>query len=60
MYYLKRGFKITTQHVDSEFAPLQALSQEIPGGTRVKLESASEHVLIQRDKFKWKMKESGI
>ena len=32
MYYLKRGFQITTLHVDGEIAPLQELIQEIPGG----------------------------
>ena len=32
MYYLKCGFQITTSHVESKFAPLQALIQEIPGG----------------------------
>ena len=44
MYDLKHGFQITTLHVDGEFAPLQALIKEIPGGVRVNLESASEHV----------------
>ena len=37
MYYSKRGFKITTLHVDVEVGPLQELIQEIPGGTRVNL-----------------------
>ena len=37
MYYLKRGFQITTLHVDGEFAPLQALIQDIPVGLRVNL-----------------------
>ena len=32
MYYLKRGFQITTLHVDSEFAPLQSLIKEMLGG----------------------------
>ena len=44
MYYLKRGFQITTLHVYGEFAPLQSLIQEMTGGTRVNLASASEHV----------------
>ena len=44
MYYLKRGFQITTLHVDNEFAPLRALIQDIPGGVRVNLASFSEHV----------------
>ena len=42
MYYLKYGLQLKTLHVDGEFAPLQALIQEMPGGTRVNLESASE------------------
>ena len=40
---MKRGFQITTLHVDIEFAPLQALIQDMPGGPRVNLESASGH-----------------
>ena len=42
--YLNRGFRITDVLVDGEFAPLQALIHEIPGGTRVNLTSANEHV----------------
>ena len=44
MYYLKRSFKITTLYVDGDFEQFQALIYEMPGGTMVKLESASEHV----------------
>ena len=44
IYYLKRGFQITTLHVDGKFAPLKALIQEIPGGPKVNLASDSEHV----------------
>ena len=44
MYYLKRGFQITTLHVDGEFAPLQSLIHVMSGKVRVNLESASEHV----------------
>ena len=44
MYYLKLIFKITTLNVDDEFAPLQALIQEMPGGPRVNLASDSENV----------------
>ena len=44
MYYLKRGFQITTLHVNGNFAPLQALIQEIPGWDRFNLASASENV----------------
>ena len=46
MYSLKRGFRITTLHVDGEFAPLQSLIHVMSGwgGGRLDLESASEHV----------------
>ena len=51
MYYLIRGFQITTLHVDGEFAPLQALIQEMPGGQMFNLSSASEHITeIERQK----------
>jgi hypothetical protein len=43
-FYLQRGFKITTVHADGEFAPLQAMIQAMPGGPRVNLASANEHV----------------
>ena len=43
IYYLKCGFKITTLHVDVEFAPLHALIHDIPGGPILNLASASEH-----------------
>jgi hypothetical protein len=43
-FYLNRGFRITTLLVDGEFAPLQVLIQSMPGGPRVNLTSASEHV----------------
>ena len=44
MHDLKRGFQFTTIHVDVEFAPFQALVQEMPGGAIVNLASASKHV----------------
>ena len=44
MYYLKCVFQIKTLHVDVKIAPLQALIQDMPGGPRVNLSSASEHV----------------
>ena len=44
MYYLKHGFQITNLHVDDEFVSLQSLIQNMPGGARVNLASASEHV----------------
>jgi hypothetical protein len=43
-FYLNRGFHITTLLVDGEFAPLQVLIQSMPGGPRVNLTSASEHI----------------
>ena len=43
-FYLNRGFHITRMHVDNEFAPLQVLIQSMPGGPRVNLTSANEHV----------------
>jgi hypothetical protein len=43
-FYLNQGFQITVIHVDNEFAPLQVLFQSMPGGPRVNLTSASEHV----------------
>jgi hypothetical protein len=43
-FHLHRGFKITTVHADGEFAPLQALTQAMPGGPRVNLARSSKHV----------------
>jgi hypothetical protein len=44
-FYLHRGFKITDVHADGEFAPLQVqIHDKMPGGPRVNLASASEHV----------------
>jgi hypothetical protein len=43
-FYLNRGFHINTLHVDGEFAPLQATIQSMPGGPKVNLTSADEHV----------------
>jgi hypothetical protein len=43
-FYLKRGFYITTLNVDGEFTPLQVPIQSIPGGPKVNLTSANEHV----------------
>ena len=43
-FYLKRGFHITTMHVDNKFAPLQVMIQSMPGRPRVNLTSASKHV----------------
>ena len=41
---LKLGFRIETVHADGEFHPPQALIQGMPGGPRVNLMSANEHV----------------
>ena len=43
MYYLKCGFRITTQHVDSESSPLQSWINNITGGSRENLEIDSEY-----------------
>jgi hypothetical protein len=43
LYYLQRGFRITTVSADGEFAPLQAYNESLPGGPRVNLASANEH-----------------
>jgi hypothetical protein len=43
-YYLHRGFRITTVHVDGEFSPLKTLIESLPGGPTVNLASANEHV----------------
>ena len=43
-FYLHRGFRITTVHVDGEFASLKTDIEELPGGPRVNLASAKEHV----------------
>ena len=44
MCYLKYGFQITTLHVDGEFAPLQALIQDMPRGPRFNISSDRDHV----------------
>jgi hypothetical protein len=43
-FYAKRGFHISILGVDDEFAALQADIQGLPGGPRVNLATASEHV----------------
>jgi hypothetical protein len=43
-FYLKRGFHIKMLNVDNEFAPLQSAIQSMPGGPRVNLTAANEHV----------------
>mmetsp|Transcript_37239 Transcript_37239/g.52594 ORF Transcript_37239/g.52594 Transcript_37239/m.52594 type:complete len:384 (+) Transcript_37239:225-1376(+) len=44
-YYLHCRFPIDTIHADNEFGPLkQKIGQTIPGGPRVNLASANEHV----------------
>ena len=44
MYDLKCGFRITTLHVDSKFAPTQELIHEITGWGIVNIASDSENV----------------
>jgi hypothetical protein len=43
-YYPHHGFRITTVHVDGEFAPLTTLIESMPGGPMVSLASSNEHV----------------
>jgi hypothetical protein len=43
-FCLQRAFQITTARADEEFAPLQAMTQAVPGGPRVNLASSSEHI----------------
>ncbi|KMZ58833.1 hypothetical protein ZOSMA_7339G00010, partial [Zostera marina] len=42
--YIQRGFRITVVHVDGEFDKLKTLIESLPGGPRVNLASANEHV----------------
>ena len=44
VFYLKRGFKITTFHADGEFDPVRELISEISSGPMVNLTIANEHV----------------
>ncbi len=44
LYYLHRGFRITTVHADGEFEPLKPLIEALPGGPLVNLTSRNEHV----------------
>ena len=43
-FHLNRGFRITVLSVDGEFAPLQSLVADMPGGPKINLASANEHV----------------
>ena len=43
-YYLHRGFRITTVHLDDEFAPPQALIESLPGDPMINMASANKHV----------------
>ena len=43
MYYLQKGFQITTITGDNEFAPLVELLYELPGAPTLNLTSANEH-----------------
>ena len=42
--YLQRGFRVTDVNVDGEFAPIKPFIQGMPGGPKVNLASANEHV----------------
>mgnify|MGYP006891304721 CR=1 FL=1 len=43
VYYMQRGFQITTVTGDGEFEPMQELMNELPGAPRLNLASANEH-----------------
>ena len=43
-YYLRRGFIITTVHVDGENFPLKELIEGMPGGPSMNLTRVNEHV----------------
>ena len=44
LYYLHRGFRITTIHADGEFEALKPLIEVLPGRPFVNLASRNEHV----------------
>ena len=44
MYCLKRGFRITTLHVDGKFAPLKTMIKSVPAGPMLNIASRNEHV----------------
>ena len=44
MYYLQRGFIITTLHVDGEFVPLNTMIESMPSGPMVNLDIRNKHV----------------
>ncbi len=43
-YYIRSGFQVKTLNADGEFAPLQEKIQALPGGPKVNITSANEHV----------------
>ena len=43
-FSINRGFRATIVHAAGEFAPLQAMTQAMPGGPRVNLASSSKDV----------------
>ncbi len=43
VYYLQKGFQITTVTGDGEFEPMQELMNELPGAPCLNLASANEH-----------------
>ena len=44
VFYLRRGFKIMTVHVDGEIDPVQELIAEMSSGPMVNLKSSNEHI----------------
>ena len=51
VFYLKRGFQITTVHANGEFSTMQELIAEILSGPMVNLMSANEHA----PKIEWQI-----
>jgi hypothetical protein len=43
VYYLQKGFQITTVTGDGEFEPMQELMNELTGASRLNLANANEH-----------------
>ena len=43
-FYLRRGFRITMVHADSEFVPMKPLIDKLKKGPTINLAAANEHV----------------
>ena len=44
MYYLQKGFRITTLHVDGKFTLLKTMTEFMPAGPMFNLDIRNEHV----------------